>query len=253
MGTTFTKEEKKYFDFLLDMGFYFSIDLSDKYNLEYIRILEGDSQFVSLNKDGFIGTCMGKQIYDVCLCLEISASAIGPVEECDFPQQFEHYHTEEEKYVIFEKFKKTILDSLNYFEKHDHITGSMNEYVYNNYLSIAKQTNFIPKTMDELNQYAIKLRDKKIMSFKDYIYIISSLLIVLLMENTDINHLTLGSVNTNSNNKGLEISNIKLNNCEVISFGPSIVTKLMWSKKINDLFIACRNYFDKNSTNSMNS
>lgn len=250
MSTIFTKEEKKYFDFLLDMGFIIDEDLSDGHCIYFRREFEGSFQTISIDKDGFIGKMIGVKRNTFHFCLRVCTNCGGPVEECTIPQQSDSYETSEiddenKKNKIFDKYKTIILDSLKNYEESDHLTGYMDEHIYINYISIAKSTGFIPKSMEELNQYALNLRDMGGIDFKDYIYIISSLLILFLIENTDLNNLVLYNEEMNSYTNGLEISNKELLDYNRISFSPTIVTKLMWSKKNSDLFIACREHLEK--------
>lgn len=240
MGITFTKDEKKYFEFLIDMGF--SLKSSEKQSFRYSRDYDGSFQTISISKDGFTGSWMGKQISNYKLDMIIRTNSADPL-EFEVPQQFDHYKTDEEKMVIFDKYKKIIVDTFEEFEKHDHITGNMNEYIYNNYETIVKSINFVPKTIDELNEYAIKLRDEGKTSFKDYIYIIASLMIVFLINNTCINNLSCGL-------GGYDISkrlNVFLNPRPIepnISVAPSIESKKLWDKRIKDLFHENREYLD---------
>ena len=136
-----------------------------------------------------------------------------------------------------------IVDTFEEFEKHDHITGNMNEYIYNNYETIAKSISFIPKTMDELNEYATKLRDEGKTSFKDYIYVISSLMIFFLIHNTDFKNLYC-SLGKYDRSKRLSIFinpySIKPN----LGIAPSIECKRLWDKRIKDLFHENREYLD---------
>lgn len=243
MSIAFTKDEKKYFEFLIDMGFTYDSKTSDKHNLYYEHNFDGDNQFVLISKDGFVGNWMNRQIIDYEMTLEICTSRIGSIDECRFPQWFDHYKTDEEKMVILEKYKRLIVDTFEEFEKHDHITGNMNEYIYNNYENIAKSTNFVPKTMDELNEYAIKLRDKGKASFKDYIYIIASLMIVFLINNTDINNLYLAK-GKNVYSKVLGVFLKPYPEKPIFGFGVTILVKKLWDKKIDDLFHENREYLD---------
>ena len=89
MSTIFTKEEKKYFDFLLDIGFTIDENLSDKHCVFFRRELEGSFQTISIDKDGFIGKSIGINKNTYRFMLRICTNCTGPADECIIPKQID--------------------------------------------------------------------------------------------------------------------------------------------------------------------
>lgn len=156
-----------------------------------------------------------------------------------------YYKTKEDVNEIFKIFKKVILHDLDKYDKEDHVTGYMNENIYYNYQKIADSIKFKPKNINELNEYAIRLKDKAKLSFENYIKQISSLYIIMLLDIYEFSKVEfLYDKCEKYNYRRLFVKKISSYNstnsidhydCEEIIIQPTLEVEKLWNDKIDTI------------------
>ncbi len=164
---SFTKKDLNYFIFLYDMGFV--IQSIDSEGVVFVRDYKGSYQIVQI--------CKGRASGFLKIDLGLSVDGVFISSGANTDLEYKENITRE-----FDKYKKIIMSCLKTYSQEIHITGYLNEEVYDNYQNIAETIDFKPKNIDELNEYAIKLRDEGKLSFEDYVKIVASLYMVLLLD-----------------------------------------------------------------------